>query len=61
LIMMQRYVFVRVEMAAGLRWGALALLVGTGLAAYAVAGQLLGAFDVRMLLDVLRRRRRKLA
>lgn len=61
LIMMQRYVFVRVEMAAGLRWGALALLVGTGLAAYAVAGQLLGAFDVRMLLAVIQRRRKRLS
>ena len=58
LIAAQHYVFVRVEMSAGLRWGALGLLVGSGMAAYGVAGQLLGAFDVRTLLEVMRRRRK---
>ena len=60
LIAVQHWVFVRVEMTAGLRWGALGLLVGAGFAAYAVAGQILGAFDVRALFAVLQRRRRKL-
>jgi hypothetical protein len=31
----------------GLRWVALAALVGSGLAAYAAAGQALGGFDLR--------------
>ena len=38
------------------RWAALAGLVGGGLAAYGVAAQLLGAFDVRDLTRMLRRR-----
>ena len=61
LVTVQHYVFVRVEMAPGLRWGALALLVSAGFVAYGVAGQVLGAFDVRALLAVIQRRRRKLA
>ena len=61
LIAVQQVVFVRVGMTPGLRWGALALLVGSGFAAYAVAGQLVGAFDVRAMLGVLRRRRRRLS
>ena len=61
LVAVQHYVFVRVEMAPGLRWGALALLVGAGFVAYGVAGQLLGAFDGRALLAVIQRRRGKLA
>ena len=60
LVAVQHYVFVRVEMAPGLRWGALALLVGVGFVAYGIAGQLLGAFDVRILLAIIQRRRRKL-
>ncbi len=40
-----------------LRWAALAGLVGSGLAAYGLAAQLLGGFDVRDLLVMVRRRR----
>ena len=58
LVAVQQYLFVRVEMAQGLRWGALGVLVGAGLAAYAVAGQARGAFDVRGLLAVVQRRRK---
>ncbi len=61
LIAMQHYVFMRVEAASGLRWGALAVLIGAGLGTYAMAGQVLGAFDLRALLAVVGRRRRKLA
>ena len=39
------------------RWGALAALVGGGLIAYAAAAQALGAFDLRDLLAIVRRRR----
>ncbi len=41
----------------GLRWAALAGLIGLGLAAYAIAGLALGAFDGREILGKLRRRR----
>ena len=58
LIVVQQYVFARVATTPGLRWAALTLLVGAGLAAYALAGQLLGAFDLRSLFAVIRRRRR---
>ena len=39
------------------RWAALAILVGSGLAAYGLAAQLLGGFDIRDLLVMVRRRR----
>ncbi len=39
------------------RWGGLALLVGAGLATYGIAGQALGAFDLRELARCARRRR----
>jgi putative peptidoglycan lipid II flippase len=42
----------------GLRWLGLMLLVGTGMAAYGVAGQALGAFDLREIAGRLARRRR---
>ncbi len=42
----------------GLRWLGLTLLVGGGLAAYGVAGQVLGAFDLREVLGRLARRRK---
>ncbi len=58
LIAVQRVVFVRLETTPGVRWVALAALVGSGLASYAAAGQLLGAFDVREMLRIMRRRRR---
>ena len=61
LIFAERWIFDRVQMTAGLRWLGLASLVGSGLAAYALAGQLVGAFDIRDMLAVLRRRRRRLA
>ena len=44
-------------MARGVRWAGLAALVGAGMLAYAVAGQVLGGFDVREILGRLRRRR----
>ena len=44
-------------LAGHLRWAALAGLVGSGLAAYGLAAQLLGGFDVRDLLVMVRRRR----
>ena len=61
LVTVQHYLSIRVEMTAGLRWAALVLLVSAGLAAYAVAGQLLGAFDARLLMMAVRRRRRRAA
>lgn len=39
------------------RWAALAALVGAGMAAYGAAAQLLGAFNLRDLAPMLRRRR----
>ena len=60
LVVVERVMFVRLEMAPGLRWLALAGLVGSGLLAYAIAGQLVGAFDVRDMLAVIQRRRRRL-
>jgi putative peptidoglycan lipid II flippase len=45
----------------GLRWLGLAVLVGGGMAAYAVAGQLLGAFDMREVGQRVLRRRRSVA
>jgi len=54
----ERTVFAELGATAGLRWLALAALVGFGLATYAAAGQVLGAFDAWQLLGVLRRRGR---
>jgi putative peptidoglycan lipid II flippase len=43
----------------GLRWVGLAVMVSAGMAAYAAAGQLLGAFDLRAVaVSVLRRLRK---
>ena len=47
-----------VALAGGLRWAALAGLVGAGLLAYAAAGQAVGAFALRELAGRLRRRPR---
>jgi putative peptidoglycan lipid II flippase len=58
LVFVQRYLFVRVESRPILRWAALAALIGCGLAAYTAACQLLGAFDLRELVSMIRRRRR---
>jgi putative peptidoglycan lipid II flippase len=52
----QRSVFTVLGAAHGLRYAALAVLVGAGLAAYGVAGQLLGGFDVRDATRALRKR-----
>ncbi|GAC1347633.1 MAG: murein biosynthesis integral membrane protein MurJ [Acetobacteraceae bacterium] len=57
LVVVQQTVFSRVEGVVGLRWAGLAALVGLGLGAYALAGQLLGAFDFRGLASMVRRRR----
>ncbi|MGI4953532.1 MAG: murein biosynthesis integral membrane protein MurJ, partial [Janthinobacterium lividum] len=51
-------VFAAAGSVAGLRWGALAVVVAGGMAAYGMAGQLLGAFDGRDLLRMVRRRGR---
>jgi putative peptidoglycan lipid II flippase len=59
LLAVQRTVFDRVAGTHGLRWAALALLVAAGVAAYGVAGQLLGGFDLRETVAALVRRRRK--
>jgi len=50
--------FAAAEAGRGLKWVALALLVTLGFAVYAIAGQLLGAFDLRDLWRLLARRRR---
>ena len=57
--MAERTVFDAVETVAGLRWVGLAVLVGFGLAVYALAAQLLGALDGRELLAMIQRRGRK--
>ncbi len=44
-------------MAHGVRWAGLAALVGSGMAAYAIAGQALGAFDAREMAARFRRRK----
>ncbi|MEJ1976864.1 MAG: murein biosynthesis integral membrane protein MurJ [Acetobacteraceae bacterium] len=49
-------VFDPAVMTHGARWVGLAALIGLGLGAYAVAGQALGAFDVREILSKARRR-----
>jgi putative peptidoglycan lipid II flippase len=41
----------------GVRWLGLGALIAGGLAAYGIAGQLLGAFDLREMIGGLRRRR----
>ena len=56
LVFAQRWLFIQVEARPILRWTALAALICCGLAAYAAAGQLLGAFDLRELVAMLRRR-----
>ena len=58
---MQRTVYATLDTGGGngLRWLGLVLLVGGGLAAYGVAGQALGAFDLREVAARLARRRRK--
>ncbi len=57
LLLAQDRVFVPAEDTAGLRWLALAALIGLGLAAYGAAAQVLGALDVRELVAMMRRRR----
>ncbi len=54
----RRTVFAEMGATAGLRWLALGALVGSGCAAYLAAAQLLGAFDLREFLGVMRRRGR---
>ncbi len=57
----QDSVFAAFGTAQGLRWAALALLVGSGLAAYGAAGQALGGFDLREAVSSLRGRRKRRA
>ena len=56
LLLAEQYVFGPAADTAGLRWLALGVLVGFGLAAYGVAAQALGALDARELLALMRRR-----
>ncbi len=51
----ERTVFAELGATAGLRWLALGLLVGAGVAAYVASAQLLGAFDLREFLGMMRR------
>jgi putative peptidoglycan lipid II flippase len=53
----QHTLFAAVASVHGLRWAALALLVAAGLAAYGVAGQMLGGFDLRAAIAGVTRRR----
>lgn len=53
--------FQAAEPTRGLRWVALALLVTIGLAAYAIAGQAMGAFDMREARRMMLRRRARAA
>ena len=53
----QHPLFTAAAGAHGLRWGALALLVMLGLAAYALGGQALGAFDLREARRLVTRQR----
>ena len=59
LVFVQRALLAHLNLASVWRWPALAALVASGLAAYAFAGQSLGAFDARTLLTALRNRRRR--
>jgi putative peptidoglycan lipid II flippase len=55
--LIQHRLFNPATMAHGIRWGGLAALVGSGMAAYALAGQALGAFDARDMAARFRRRK----
>ena len=54
----QHTLFAAAGTSQGLRWMALAVLVTSGLAAYGVAGQVLGGFDLREAASAFRRRRK---
>ena len=58
LLWAQGTIFAWAGQTAGLRWLALAALVGSGLLAYGAAAQLLGAMDLREMLGMFRRRGR---
>jgi putative peptidoglycan lipid II flippase len=55
--LIQHRLFNPATMEHGVRWFGLAVLVGSGMAAYAVAGQALGAFDAREMAARFRRRK----
>jgi putative peptidoglycan lipid II flippase len=55
LLFAERTIFAEMGATTGLRWLALGALVGFGVAAYIVAAQLLGAFDLREFLGMMRR------
>jgi putative peptidoglycan lipid II flippase len=57
LLTLQRTMYAPVAAMGGVRWLALGALIAGGLAAYGIAGQLLGAFDLREMAGGLRRRR----
>jgi putative peptidoglycan lipid II flippase len=57
LLTLQRAMYAPVAAMGGVRWLALGALITGGLAAYGIAGQLLGAFDLREMAGGLRRRR----
>jgi putative peptidoglycan lipid II flippase len=56
LIALRHGVYAPLAAAGGLRWLALATLIAGGLAAYGIAGQALGAFDIRAMTGVARRK-----
>ncbi len=58
LLWAQGTIFAAAGQVAGLRWGALAVLVGSGLAAYGGVAQFIGAMDLREMLGMFRRRAR---
>jgi len=58
LLLAKRTIFAEMGSTTGLRWLALGLLVGFGVAAYLAAAQILGAFDLREFLSTMRRRGR---
>jgi len=61
LLLLQRAVFAPFAAVSGMRWVALAMLIGGGLAAYGIAGQSIGAFDLRKFIGgILRHRVRSL-
>jgi len=61
LVLAERSVFAALNRPHGLRFLGLALLVGLGLAAYFVAGEAIGAFDLREFVGTFLRRRRRAA
>jgi putative peptidoglycan lipid II flippase len=60
LLLLERRVYAPLAASGGLRWLALATLIAGGLAAYGIAGQALGAFDIRAMAGAARGRKLRL-